>query len=102
MSNDISDLFLKCKDLSEKDPTFFMRIGICRLTLDEVKEIVKKMGKAVIDIGDGLTLLHLASQFGRADIVEYLAGEMNHPLEVRLLIIHNYDLQLRHLILIRW
>ena len=35
-----------------------------------------------MNIGDGLTLLHIGAQFGNWDIVKYLADEENHPLEV--------------------
>jgi hypothetical protein len=36
----------------------------------------------VINIGDGLTLLHVFSLYGNFDAVHYLAVEKQHPLEV--------------------
>jgi len=79
--SDLDELFDKCKDLNS-DPMFFLKLSVCQVSLEEVKAIVQKMGRSHIDVGDGLTLLHLASQFGRSDLVEYLAGECKHPLEV--------------------
>jgi ankyrin repeat protein len=83
--NDLDELFIKCTDLSAADPAFFLKMSMGRLSLNDVKEMVSRMGKAVIQIGDGLTLLHLAAQNGCLDIVEYLVEDMKHPLEVKYL-----------------
>lgn len=82
-SNDIAELIQKCKDrLNVIDGMWLLKLGLGQVSLDIIKGIVEIMGKVVIDIGDGLTLLHLAAQFGRCDWIEYLAGEAHHPLEV--------------------
>jgi hypothetical protein len=81
--DDIQELFDKCKNLSERDPSFILRLATCRVSLEEVQQVVEAMGRALINVGDGLTLLLLAAQFGREDIAFYLAGEKEHPLEVR-------------------
>lgn len=80
--NDLDELFDKCNDLQERDPAFFLKLSIGRLTVDDIKNIIERMGKVLVNIGDGLTLLHIGAQFGNCDIVHYLAVEENHPLEV--------------------
>lgn len=77
--DDISELFAKCKDL---DRTLIMRLTMGRVTVEEIQTILSRMNKVVVNIGDGLTLLHLAAQNGRTDLVEYLVLERNHPVEV--------------------
>jgi hypothetical protein len=64
------------------DPLFLMRIAMCRITLEETQELVRRLGKVEIDIGDGLTLLHQAASFNRDDLVEYLCGA-GHSTEVK-------------------
>eukprot|EP01102_Stenamoeba_stenopodia_P006651 TRINITY_DN1839_c0_g1_i1.p1 TRINITY_DN1839_c0_g1~~TRINITY_DN1839_c0_g1_i1.p1 ORF type:complete len:308 (-),score=80.58 TRINITY_DN1839_c0_g1_i1:49-972(-) len=81
--NDLDELFTKCADMNKTDPGIFLKLGFCLVTLEQVKTIVQMMGRPLVDIGDGLTLLHLGAQFGRCDLVEYLAGECKHPLECR-------------------
>eukprot|EP01039_Chlorochromonas_danica_P003246 gene3246-3556_t len=83
-SNDIEELMDKCTDpLSEIDGMWLLKLGLGQVSLEIIKGIIEIMGRVVIDIGDGLTLLHLAAQFGRCEWIEYLAGEAQHPLEVK-------------------
>jgi len=58
-----------------------MKIAFFRLSADELNDIIDKVGKTVIDIGDGLTLLHQAAQFDRPDLLEILL-EKGHDIEV--------------------
>lgn len=85
--NDIDEIFLKCEALKRVDPMWIVKMSMGMCSLDVVKELVANMGRAVVNIGDGLTLLHTAAQFGRSDWIVYLAGEMQHPTEVRRIII---------------
>jgi hypothetical protein len=84
-SDDIQEVFDKCKDLEDNDPGFIIKLSMGRCSVDDVKAIIDRMGKVVINIGDGLTLLHVFSLYGNYDVVHYLAGDKHHPLEVRLL-----------------
>jgi hypothetical protein len=68
------------------EPAMLMKIVFCQLSVEEVNAIVDKVGKVVIDIGDGLTLLHQAAQFDRPDLIHCLV-ERGHPVEVNLNII---------------
>ena len=77
MPNDISAI-LEAYD----DPMFLMRISLCQIHLEEVQEMVRRIGKVEIDIGDGLTLLHQAASFNREDLVEYLCSA-GHSTEVK-------------------
>ena len=61
-----------------------LRLGFGNVTVNEVRNIIDKMGKVVIDIGDGLTLLHVAAQYNHCEMIQYLCEEKNHPLEVSL------------------
>ena len=64
------------------DFSMIMKISLGRFSVEEAKQIVELMGKVVINIGDGLTLLHVAAQNDRCDLIEYFCGELHHPLEV--------------------
>ena len=68
------------------DPIMLMKTALCSITTDELEDIINKMGKTVINIGEGLTLLHQAAQFGRPDLLEILL-EKGHPLEVCMLLL---------------
>jgi ankyrin repeat protein len=82
--NDIEEMFTKCKPVIDPiDPMWLLKLSMGRTTLEVVKKVVECMGRAEINIGDGLTLLHIAGQFNRPDMVTYLAGEKAHPTEVR-------------------
>lgn len=82
--NDIAEMMEKCSNrLNAIDPMWMLRLSFGAVSLDAVKAIVECMDKAVLNIGDGLTLLHLAGQCNRPDWIHYLAGEKQHPLEVR-------------------
>lgn len=81
--NDIQDLFEKCADLIASDPAFIFKLSLGRTNLNDTKAILSRMGKVVVNIGDGLTLLHLAAQFGNVEIAQYLVEEKCHPLEMR-------------------
>ena len=61
---------------------WLFNLSFARTDLSDIKLIVEAMGRSKINIGDGLTLLHQAAQFGRVDWIEYLVGEMHHDLEV--------------------
>jgi hypothetical protein len=74
--NDIAEI------LSHFDAPMLMRIAFCNVSTAEVTEIMNKLGKVEINIGDGLTLLHQASQFDRPDLVDLLLSR-DHPLEVK-------------------
>lgn len=81
---DLDELFDKCKDLQDRDPAFFVKLSMGRSTVEDIKDIIQRMGKVVVKLGDGITLLHIpvGAQFGNLDIVHYLAVERNHPVEV--------------------
>lgn len=82
--NDLDLLFARCADLLASDPGFIFRLSFFNKTsVEDVKKVVERLGKAVVDIGDGLTLLHQAAQFNRVDIAHYLVREVGHPVEVR-------------------
>eukprot|EP01039_Chlorochromonas_danica_P010272 gene10272-11368_t len=82
--DDISELMEKCKErLNVIDDMWVLKLAMGQVSLDVVKAVVEIMGKVVINVGDGLTLLHLGAQFGRCDWIEYLAGEAHHPLELK-------------------
>lgn len=83
--NDISEL------LRYFDASMLMRIAFCSVSCEEVTEIIEKLGKVEIDIGDGLTLLHQAAQFDRGDLVDLLLGR-NHPVEVLIIFYYEYDI----------
>lgn len=70
-----------------------MRVSFGMVTLEEVKAIVSRLNKVVIDLADGLTLLHIAAQYNRGDLIEYLCGEKHHPTEVRFNIEKGINLQ---------
>lgn len=83
-ANDLDLLFDRCADLMAANPGFIFKLSFFHTTtVDDIKQVVQRMGKAVIDIGDGLTLLHQAAQFNRVDIAHYLVKEGGHPVEVR-------------------
>jgi ankyrin repeat protein len=77
-ANDINAIMAAYPD----DPLFLMRIALCRIDLEETQELVRRLGKVEIDIGDGLTLLHQAASFNRDDLVEYLC-DAGHSTEVK-------------------
>lgn len=58
-----------------------IKVGMGRQSVLETGALIAHIGKVVMDIGEGLTLLHLAAQFNRVDLIEYLC-DMGHPLEV--------------------
>ena len=74
--NDISAL------LTAFDPLFLVRISMCQLSVEDMREIARKLGKVEINIGDGLTLLHQAASHNRPDLVEYLCDQ-GHSTEVK-------------------
>eukprot|EP00469_Lotharella_globosa_P013041 CAMPEP_0167789128 /NCGR_PEP_ID=MMETSP0111_2-20121227/10492_1 /TAXON_ID=91324 /ORGANISM="Lotharella globosa, Strain CCCM811" /LENGTH=328 /DNA_ID=CAMNT_0007681219 /DNA_START=114 /DNA_END=1100 /DNA_ORIENTATION=+ len=59
-----------------------MDIAICRLSVGDVKNIIGKLNKVVVNVGGGLTLLHQAAQADRPDIIELLHAQ-GHPTESR-------------------
>ncbi len=83
--NDISLLIEKCSATLEAmgERNWLLMLSFGRVSLNAIKAIVECMGRVVIDIGDRLTLLHLAGQCNRPDWVHFLAGEMHHPTEVK-------------------
>jgi hypothetical protein len=64
------------------DPILMIKVAMCNVTLEEIQEIVRRLGKVEINIGDGLTLLHQAGSHNRDDLVEYLC-EAGHSTEVK-------------------
>lgn len=82
--NDLDLLFQRCADLMASDPGFILKLSFLHTTtVEDIQKVVERMGKCVIDIGDGLTLLHQAAQFNRVDIAHYLIKEAGHPVEVK-------------------
>jgi ankyrin repeat protein len=82
--NDITELLEKCgSKLNTSEPGWMLRLSFGAVSIETIKTMVEAMGKVVINIGDGLTLLHLAGQCNRPDWMHYLVGEKQHPLEVR-------------------
>lgn len=82
--NDLDLLFLRCADLIASDPGFILKLSFLHTTtVEDIQKVVERMGKGVIDIGDGLTLLHQAAQFNRVDIAHYLIKEAGHPVEAK-------------------
>jgi len=67
--------------LARYDFTFVMKLVNGTQSLQETETIVKQLGKVLINIGDGLTLLHQAASHNRADLVKYFISQ-GHPLEV--------------------
>jgi hypothetical protein len=63
------------------DPLMLMKVAMGRITVDEAKDIVQKLGKTLINIGDGLTLLHQAASFNHCELLEWLLS-IGHPTEV--------------------
>lgn len=68
--------------LEKYDAFYLMRIAMCQISLNDVKDIIKKLNKIEINIGDGLTLLHQAASFNRPDLIEYLCNN-GHSTEVK-------------------
>lgn len=83
LPNDLDELCSKCADLKDQDPMFLLKLSLFRVSVEDIVKVVDRMGRAAIDIGDGLTLLHQAAQFNRPDIITYLVKEKHHPLEVK-------------------
>lgn len=81
--NDIDEILDKCADLKETDPGWIFKLSLGQLDVEQIKIIVEKMGRVTLNIGEGLTLLHLAAQYNRYDWIIYLCNELNHPLEVK-------------------
>lgn len=75
--NDIPELLLKV------NPSIVIRLGFGRATLAEVQLIIERMGRHVLDIGHGITLLHVAAQFNHCPLIQYLCEELHHPLEMK-------------------
>ncbi len=75
-NNDISALF------TAFDPLFVFKISMCNISVEDVQEIVRRLGKVEVDIGDGLTLLHQAAAFNRPDLVKFLCDQ-GHSTEVK-------------------
>lgn len=80
--NDIQELMQKCAEIDHIDPMWMLKLAFGRVSLEIIKTIVAKMNRVKLDIGDGLTLLHIAAQFNHVEWISYLVGEKNHPLEV--------------------
>lgn len=78
-ANDIEELLQK---LGENNLPIVMKISMGLISLEELKTIIELMNRPVVNIGDGLTLLHIAAQYNRCDLIDYLCGELHHPLEV--------------------
>lgn len=78
LPNDLDELFSKCADLKAQDPMFLIKLSLFRVSVEDIVKVVDRMGRAVINIGDGLTLLHQAAQFNRPDIIVYLVKEKQH------------------------
>ena len=55
-------------------------IAFGRFSVDEAREVVEAVGKVAVDIGDGLTLLHMAAQHELVEVAEFLI-ERGHPLD---------------------
>eukprot|EP01033_Poteriospumella_lacustris_P012254 gene12254-8765_t len=83
LPNDLDELFSKCDDLKAQDPMFLIKLTLFRVSVEDIAKVVDRMGRAVINIGDGLTLLHQAAQFNRPEIIVYLVKEKQHPVEVK-------------------
>jgi hypothetical protein len=75
-ANDINAL------MAAFDPLMLMKVAMFNITLEDVQEIVRRLGKVEIDIGDGLTLLHQAGSHNRDDLVEFLC-DAGHSTEVK-------------------
>jgi hypothetical protein len=83
-SGDLDELLNKCKPVIDPiDPIWLMRLSVGAVPVEVIELIVACMGRVAIDIGDGLTLLHIAGQCNRPDWVEYLVGEKQHPVEAK-------------------
>lgn len=64
------------------DPLMVMRVALCQLSIQDVQNIIQRVGKVEINIGDGLTLLHQAASHDRDDLVELLCS-LGHSTEVK-------------------
>ncbi len=74
--NDLSEVFSKWSDSA-----FIFKLTLGLNTVEELKPFVDTMGRVLINLGDGLTLLHIAAQYGRDDWMDYFIDSCQHPLE---------------------
>lgn len=83
-ANDLEEMIQKCgPHFQATNPMWIFDLILAKTSLNDIKLIVKLMGRPKISIGKGLTLLHQGAQFNRIDWVEYLVDEMHHELEVK-------------------
>lgn len=64
------------------DPLLLVKLDRGSQTIAEMQRVVDHTGKVEINIGNGLTLLHVAAANNRVDLVEFLCSR-GHSTEVR-------------------
>lgn len=80
-SNDLEEIFAMCQARNQQ--SFFLRLTMGLVSLLDLQVFLTNIGRCLLNLGDGITLLHLAAQYNREDWAVYLLEVCRHPVEVK-------------------